>query len=174
MLARSMIRALAVAAAVSPLLAHPVLSSDNVVTGGAKLREFEPVAVITAVSSRDSSGRILKFTDSGNREFAITYDANGRIQSSKATLKEHVSDVHFIAYNDAGQITAAQLGGGYSLMYQHLADGRQVVRDRYGGVMVRTGTLTSGYTTLESSDPTGRIMKAVQRMDQLLSRASSP
>jgi hypothetical protein len=42
---------------------------------------FDTVAKVAAVTTRDGSGRAQRFTDTGNREFAVTRDEQQRVQS---------------------------------------------------------------------------------------------
>lgn len=120
----------------------------------------------TAVS-RDGSGRISKFSDSRQREFAVTYDREGRVQAVKATKAMHVSDIRSIHYGPQGQVLGVQFQNGYALYFNRTPDGRQLVRDSRGSMVIRSGREGS-YQVAGQEDPTGKLAATVADVDSLL------
>ena len=58
------------------------------------------------------------------------------------------------------------------LYVNYLEDGTQVIRDRYGGLISRQGSVADGYQALQASDPAGRLLAAVEALDGLMRAAA--
>lgn len=104
--------------------------------------QFDTVARVAAVTTRDGSGRAQRFTDTGNREFAVTYDAQQRVQSISATLGPHINDIVSVGYAPDGRLVGVSFRTGYMLFFDTQPNGTQVIRDSRGGALIRTGRMT--------------------------------
>lgn len=159
------------------LLILPLLTASMVATAAepappARSEHARRGLEISSVASRDSRQRPETVLDNGNREFRYTYDTNGRVESLKATRGAHISDIVAVQYDDENRLAFVRLQGGYELHFQYLADGQQVVRDRFGGLIGRLGSPDSGYTVVQQSDPSGRLAQSLRALDRALALAS--
>lgn len=155
---------------VSPCISQVLVSEQP---SSPPTNEPSVVVRIGTVLSRDESGRVSRFTDEHAREFELRFDEWGRLVSANATQAHHISDVLFIGYDSQSRVAGAMLRSGYEVSISYSDDGIQVVRDRYGGVIARQGSLFAGYTILQSSDPTGKIVATVAGLDALLQSVES-
>lgn len=119
---------------------------------------FDAVVKIAAITSRDSGGHAQRFKDASDREFAVKYDAQQRVQAVEATRGPHISDIISVGYAPDGTLIGAKFRSGYTLFFDYRPDGTQVIRDSQGAVLRRE----TGMKPLQSLD-------GVVRSDRLIS-----
>ena len=100
-----------------------------------------PIAHLSEIKSRATTGRdsgkITRFVDTGQREFAVKYDEQGRVQSVQATARRHIGDILAIGYDDHGRVIVVALADGNVMYYSYAADGSRQIRDRSSVVLGR-------------------------------------
>lgn len=117
------------------MLATSLLAAEPAATSTRP--RFDTVVKIAAVTTRDASGRAQRFTDAWNREFAVKYDGEQRVQSIEATRGPHISDIVSVGYAPDGKLVGVMFRSGYALLYDHRPDGTQIVRDSHGAILRR-------------------------------------
>lgn len=139
----------------------------------AALRSFDTVTKVAAVTSRDGSGRAQRFTDNGNREFAVKYDAQQRVQSVEATRGPHINDIVSVGYAPDGKLIGVRFRSGYTLFFDTQPNGTQVIRDSQGGALIRTGRTTQPVDSV-ATEPSAKLVTAVTDLESLLSALGQP
>jgi YD repeat-containing protein len=127
---------------------------------------------IAAIQARDADGKPELVRDAGNREFRVVYNADGRVESVKATLRPHIADIKQIAYLGDGRVAGVLFEAGYALFFQYLPDGRQVVRDGFGGLLARTCEVQARCKISQLNDPLARLEGSLAGIDDLLAVTS--
>ena len=134
---------------------------------------FDTVAKVAAVTTRDGSGRAQRFTDTGNREFAVKYDAQQRVQSVEATRGPHINDIVSVGYASDGKLVGVRFRTGYSMFFDTRPDGTQVIRDSQGGALIRTGRTTQPVEDADA-ESSAKLAAAVTDIESLMSALSQP
>lgn len=134
---------------------------------------FDTVTKVAAVTSRDASGRTQRFTDTGNREFAVKYNAQQRVQSVEATRGPHISDIVSVGYAPDGKLVGVRFRTGYSMFFDTQPNGTQVIRDSQGGALIRTGRTTQPIDSAAAEQP-AKLAAAVTDLESLLSALGQP
>lgn len=78
-------------------------------------------------------GGAQRFTDAGNREFAVTYDEQQRVQSVSATRGPHIYDIVSVGYAPDGKLIGIKFRTGYTLFFDTQPNGTQVIRESQRG-----------------------------------------
>jgi hypothetical protein len=125
------------------------------------------VAAITQVDARDAQGRPELVRNANGIQFRAQYREDGHLESLRAVRGIHMSDIRLVGYLPDGRIAGVLFENGYSISYQYLADGRQVVSDGVGGLVSRLGVYSSGQELLQSSDPQGMLVSSLALIDGL-------
>lgn len=128
---------------------------------------FDTVAKITAVTTRDSSGRTQRFKDAADREFAVKYDAQQRVQAVEATRGPHISDIISVGYAPDGTLIGAKFRSGYTLFFEYRPDGTQVIRDSQGAVL-RRETDVKSLQSLDGVAPSDKLISTVTEFESLM------
>lgn len=119
------------------------------------------VAQVNTIKSRRGA-KINRFTDAGAREFAVSYDSEGRLASVMATKKRHIADILAVNYDESGTVRAVALGNGEQLYYSPIEGGGRVVRDSGGNLVV----LSSSGEVIQG-DPSSKLTATALRMESL-------
>lgn len=134
---------------------------------------FDTVAKVAAVTTRDGSGRAQRFTDTGNREFAVTYDGQQRVQSISATRGPHINDIVSVGYAPDGKLVGVRFRTGYSVFFGTQPNGTQVIRDSRGGALMRAGRTTEPIEGA-AAEPSAKLAAAVADIESLMSALGQP
>ena len=134
----------------------------------AELASTPAPARVAAITARDGSGRAQRFMDSHNREFAVKYDAQQRVQSVEATSGAHINDIVSVGYAPNGKLVGVRFRTGYTLFFDTQPDGAQVIRDSLGNALIRTGRVTQAVEAT-AADQSAKLAAAVTEFEALLS-----
>lgn len=150
------------------------LSPFSVAAEVAVRTQFDTVAKVAAVTTRDGSGRAQRFTDTGNREFAVKYDAQQRVEAVEATRGPHISDIVSVIYTQDGKPIRVKFRTGYALFFDTRPDGTQVIRDSRGGAVIRAGRATTQPVDSTAPEQSAKLAAAITDLESLLSALGQP
>ena len=134
---------------------------------------FDTVAKVAAITTRDGSGRAQRFTDIGNREFAVKYNAQQRVQSVEATRGPHINDIVSVGYASDGKLVGVRFRTGYSMFFDTQPNGTQVIRDSQGGALIRTGDATQSLDNA-AAEQSAKLAANVAQLESLMSALGQP
>lgn len=126
------------------------------------------VAKFAVVTMSDGSGRAQRFRDFRNREFAVTYNSQRRVQSVLATRGPHISDVVWIGYEPTGKLAGVRFRTGYVVLFKIGANGVQTIRDSQGVTLTRSGAAIQSLDTT-ATESSAKLAAAVTEIESLLS-----
>ena len=134
---------------------------------------LDTVAKVAAVTTRDGGGRVQRFTDAGNREFAVKYDEQQRVRSVEATRGLHINDIVSVGYGPDGKLAGVRFRTGYTLFFDTQPNGTQVIRDSWGGALIRTGHATQPVGSA-AAEQSAKLATAVVELESLMSALGQP
>jgi YD repeat-containing protein len=134
---------------------------------------FDTVAKVAAVTTRDGSGRVQRFTDTGTREFVVKYDAQQRVQSVEATRGPHISDIVSVGYAPDGKLVRVRFRIGYTVFFDARPNGTQVIRDSQGGALIRAGHATQPVDSA-AAEQSAKLASAVTELESLMRALGQP
>lgn len=111
--------------------------------------------------------------DAGNREFAVKYDAQQRVQAVEATRGPHISDIISIGYAPDGKLVGVRFRTGYTVFFDNQPNGSQVIRDSRGGALIRTGLATQPIDSVAVEQAT-KLASALTEIESLMSALGQP
>lgn len=165
-----MSRALSIVALASLLVTSSPFATAAEPAGRAS---FDTVAKVATVTTRDGSGRAQRFADTGNREFAVKYNAEQRVESVEATRGPHVLDIVSVGYTQEGKLVGVKFRTGYTLFFDVQSNGTQIVRDSRGGALMRAGR-TSQPVEGAAAEQSAKLAAAVTELESLMSALGQP
>jgi hypothetical protein len=134
---------------------------------------FDTVADVAVVTARDATGHAQRFTDKGNREFSVKYDAHQRVQSVEATRGPHFSDIVVLTYGEDGKVRRVKFRSGYALFFDTEPRGARVIRDSRGGTFTRAGRATQPVDSVAAKQSAETVV-AVAELESLMSALGQP
>jgi hypothetical protein len=134
---------------------------------------FDAVAKVAAVTTRDGGGRVQRFTDVGNQEFAVNYDERLRVRSVEAARGPHINDIVSVGYGLDGKLAAVTFRTGYQLFFDHRPNGTQVIRDSRGGALIRSGASSQPLDRV-GAEESAQLAAAIADLESLMGALGQP
>lgn len=136
---------------------------------------------VTTITARDSAGRPTKITDPNSVETDLTYDSNGRLQTSVQAAGTALAATTTFTYDDDGDLTKVTLPNSVYVQYTYdtaqrltgitdaLGNTETYTLDNAGNVtqvVYKNTTPTTTYTHTKNFDELSRMLKSIGASSQ--------